>query len=57
MPTCAYRGTPGGQHREGEIDATDQRAALTALRRSGVNPLWVVGQATRALAFIQRQGE
>ncbi len=56
MPTFTYRGTPGGQHREGEIDATDQRAALTALRRSGVNPLWVVGQATRALAFIQRQG-
>lgn len=47
MPTYAYKGTHGGQQREGEIEATDQRAALTALRQSGVLPLQVVERASR----------
>lgn len=47
MPTFGYTGTQSGQHREGDIDAADQRAAITALRKAGVLPLRVFELKTR----------
>ena len=41
MPTFSYQGSQAGNSRSGEIEASDQRSALTALRKTGIVPVLV----------------
>ena len=48
MPTFSYQGSQAGNSRSGEIEATDQRAALTALRKTGIVPVLVTEVSANA---------
>lgn len=48
MPTYHYQGRLGQQERTGEIEASDRRAALTAVRQMGIVPLAVNESAGRS---------